>query len=56
MSLHWRESGNAENDINVNLLSFDCRLQVFWLLVLFGNNVVDLYIARTLAGSTGGGM
>lgn len=50
------DSDYAENDIVVNLLSSNFRLQLFWLFVLFGNNVVDLYIGRIFAGSTGGGM
>ncbi|XP_055304889.1 facilitated trehalose transporter Tret1-like isoform X2 [Sitodiplosis mosellana] len=29
---------------------------LFWLLVLFGSNAVDLYIGRIFAGATGGGM
>ncbi|XP_031623618.1 facilitated trehalose transporter Tret1-like [Contarinia nasturtii] len=29
---------------------------LFWLLVLYGHNAVDLYIGRIFAGATGGGM
>lgn len=30
--------------------------QIFWLFVMFGKRVYHLYIARVLAGMSGGGM
>lgn len=31
-------------------------VKLFWLMVLFGSDVMYLYIGRIFAGSTGGGM
>lgn len=40
--------------INTNLFNF--FLQGFWLCIIFGRYVYHLYVARLLAGCTGGGL
>lgn len=40
----------------LQFVTFFIIFQLFWLFILNGNYAVDLYVARILAGSTGGGM